>query len=434
MKTINIGLLGCGTVGTGVAKLLIENQSLITSRIGAVLVLKRVADIDINRDRGIQFDKGVFTTDPEEIISDPDIRIVIELIGGKGIAKDLILKAIDNGKQIVTANKALLADSGTLIFDAAEKKGVDLAFEAGVAGCIPIIKTLRESLAADRIKSITGILNGTCNYILSKCTESGITFEDALKEAQAKGFAEADPTLDVEGIDTAHKLAILTSIAYGTEINLDQVYVKGISNITPVDIECAKFFDCKIKLLAISKCHGDTIEARVHPAMVPCDNILASVGGSMNAVQISGEAVGDMVLYGHGAGMMPTANAVLSDTIDLARNILNNSGQRIPFLSYQHNHVRHISVLPIEKISTCYYFRFSVHDRAGVLAKISSILGNYNISLKSVNQKGERENGSITIVMTTHLAEESNVRQALYEISRLDIVTSNPVLIRIEGK
>ena len=432
MKTINIGLLGCGTVGAGVAKLIIKNRDLITSRTGALFVLKRVADI--NKDLALQFGKDVFTTDADKIIDDPDIDIVIELIGGTGVAKEFILKAIDNGKQVVTANKALLADSGSFLFEAANKKGVDLAFEAGVAGCIPIIKTLRESLVADYVKGIKGILNGTCNYILSKCTEDGIPFAEALKEAQKKGFAEVDPTLDVEGIDTAHKLAILTSLAYGTEISFDDIYVKGITNITSDDIEFAKFFGYKIKLLAISKHHGDTIEARVHPTMVPFDNILASVAGSMNAVEVSGDAVGDMVLYGHGAGMMPTANAVLSDTVDLARNILNGTRQKIPLFSCQPDQVKRIPVLPIEEVSTHYYFRFSVQDCSGVLAKIALVLGNYNISLKSVNQKGGEVDGSVTIVMMTHLVRESDVRNALQEIHRIDVVTSRPVLIRIEDE
>lgn len=433
MREINIGLLGCGTIGTGVAKILIEKRDLIISRVGAALNLKYAADIDIKRDRGIRFDDGVLITDAYRVVNDPDIDIIIELIGGEGIAKDLILKAIDNGKQVVTANKALLAGHGNEIFKAAEEKGVDLAFEASVGGCMPIIKSLRESLVGNYIKSITGILNGTCNYILSKITDDGSSFESALKQAQANGFAEADPTLDVEGLDTAHKLAILSSLAYGMEINFKDIYIEGISGITPLDIEFAREFGYRIKLLAISKNRGDAVEARVHPTMVPFDNLLSSINGSLNAITISGDAVGDMMLYGYGAGMMPTASAVISDTVDLARNLLSGARGRVPLLSYQRENIRNIPLLPVDEISTYYYFRFSVVDRPGVLSKISGILGKYNISIKSVHQKGRKSEGSVPIVMLTHLAREADVKKALSEIASLEIVSDRSVLIRIEG-
>ncbi|MBW1940900.1 MAG: homoserine dehydrogenase, partial [Deltaproteobacteria bacterium] len=265
MKNINIGILGCGTVGTGVAKILIENRELISSRVGALLTLKHVADLDIETDRGVAFDKGVLITDAYKVVDDPEIDIVVEMIGGEGIAKDLILRAIDNGKQVVTANKALIASHGNSLIKAADEKKVDVAFEASVGGCMPIIKSLRESLVGNHIQSMTGILNGTCNYILSKITDVGTTFEKALAEAQTNGFAEADPTLDVEGFDTAHKLAILGALAYGMEINLKDIYVEGISGIDPMDIEFAGQFGYRIKLLAISKNMGDAVEARVHP-------------------------------------------------------------------------------------------------------------------------------------------------------------------------
>ncbi|MBL0717485.1 MAG: homoserine dehydrogenase [Desulfosarcina sp.] len=432
MKKINIGLLGCGTVGTGVAKMLIENRELIASRVGAKLVLKRIADIDINKERGIVFDDGIFTKDADEIISDPDIDIIVEMIGGKGIAKDFILKAIENGKQVVTANKALIAEHGNFLIKTAETKGVDFAFEASVGGCIPIVNTIRESLVGDKIKSMTGILNGTCNYILTKIGDDGSTFKEALAQAQDKGFAEADPTLDIEGDDTAHKLAIISSLAYGMKINLEDIYTEGISKISSMDIECAKEFNLKIKLLAISKNRGSRVEARVHPAMIAFDNLVSSVNGSMNAVEITGDAVGSMVLYGHGAGMMPTACAVVSDIVAIARNLLSNATGKIPILSCQSDKMSNISVLPIDEIHTYYYFRFSVLDRAGVLAKIAGILGAYSISLKYVTQKGLRSNGSITIVMFTHLAKEADVQKALSEIASLDVVTDIPVLIRIE--
>jgi len=434
MKKINIGLLGCGTIGTGVAKILIKNRGLIRSRIGADLNLKYVADIDLKSDRGIRFDNGVFISDAYKVVNDPDIDIVIEMIGGEEVARDLILRAIYNGKQIVTANKALLAIHGNAIFKAATKKGVDLAFEASVGGCMPIIKSLRESLVGNHIKSMAGILNGTCNYILSRSTDDGSKFEAVLAEAQKSGFAEADPTLDIEGIDTAHKLAILTSLAYGTKINFKDIYIEGISNIDPMDIDFAGQFGYKIKLLAISKNMGNAIEARVHPTMIPFNNPLSSVGGSLNAITISGDAIGDMMLYGYGAGMMPTASAVVGDTVDLARNLLTGSKGRVPLLSYQMNNIRKISIMPVDEIRTYYYFRFAAMDRPGVLSKVSGILGDYDISIKSVHQKGRKTKGSVPIVMLTHLAKEADVQKALSEIFNLDVVSDRPVLIRIEDE
>ena len=435
MKKINVGLLGCGTVGTGVAKILIENKGLIRSKLGADLTLKYVADIDATTDRGIKFDKGVFINDPYKIVNDPDIDIVLEMIGGEDIAKDLILKAIDNGKQVVTANKALLAGgSGNDLVKAATGKGVDLAFEASVGGCIPIIKSLRESLAGSSIKSMTGILNGTCNYILSKITDDGSTFKDALAKAQENGYAEADPGLDVDGLDTAHKLAILSSLAYGMEINLDDIYIEGISKVTPADIRFAGEFGYRIKLLAISKNKGNMVEARVHPTMIPFDNLLSNVNGSLNAITINGDAVGKILLYGQGAGMMPTANAVVSDAIDLARNILSGAVGRVPLLSYQMDSIRKIDVLPVDEIYMHYYFRFSVLDRPKVLSKISGILGDYGISIKSVHQMEGEKGGTVPIVMLTHIAKEADVKKALSEITLLDVVSSNPVLIRIEDE
>jgi homoserine dehydrogenase len=434
MRTINVGLLGCGTVGTGVAKILIENKDLIFSRVGAFLNLKRIADIDLKTDRGIQFDDGVLIPDAFQVVEDPDIDIIIEMIGGEGIAKDLILKAIQNGKPIVTANKALLAVHGNVIFKSAMGHGVDLAFEASVGGCMPIIKSLRESLAGNHIKSLAGILNGTCNYILSRSTEDGSSFENVLKEAQKKGFAEADPTLDVEGIDAAHKLAILTSLAYGMEINFNDIYIEGISKITPMDIEFAGQFGYRIKLLAITKDSGSAVEARVHPTMIPFDNPLSGVTGGLNAVTISGDAIGDMMLYGFGAGMMPTASAVVGDVIDLARNILSGSTGRVPSLSYQTDHIRKIPILPMKDIRMHYYFRFSALDRPGVLSKISGILGDYDISIKSVHQKGRKTKGAVPIVMLTHIAREADVQDALSNIYNLDVVSDRPVLIRIEDE
>lgn len=432
MKKINIGLLGCGTVGTGVARILIEKKDFISSRVGAELNLKYIADLDPERDRGIRFEDNLFVKDPFKVVDDTETDIILEMIGGEKIAKELILRAIGNKKQVVTANKALIASHGNEIFRAAAAAGVDVAYEASVGGCMPVIKTLRESFVGNQVKSMIGILNGTCNYILSKITDDGSNFEAALSEAQAKGYAEADPTLDVEGFDTAHKLAILTSIAYCMEINFRDIYIEGISRITPLDIEFAGQFGYRIKLLAISKFRGNCVEARVHPTMIPFENILSNVNGSLNAITVSGDAAGDILLSGRGAGMMPTASAVISDTVDLARNILFGSVGRTPLLSCQMQNIRKIPVMAVDEISTHYYFRFAALDRPGVLSKISGILGSHGISLKSVHQKGRKTNGSVPLVMLTHLCREENVKKALDEISRLDVVSTKPALIRIE--
>ena len=432
MKVINVGLLGCGTVGTGVAKLLIENQGLLQARVGTELRLKTIAEIDTDRERGLDLAPGVMVPDARPVVDDPEIDIIVEMIGGEGIARELILKAIANGKQVVTANKALLAQHGNALFAAAAAGGVDLAFEASVGGCMPIIKTLRESLVADRIHTMTGILNGTCNYILTKITDDGSPFREALAEAQKNGFAEADPTLDVEGFDTAHKLALLTALAFGMEINYGDIYIEGISKVTPQDIGFAADFGYRVKLLAIGKDRGSAVEARVHPTMIPEDNILSSVSGSLNAITVSADAVGDILLSGRGAGMLPTASAVLSDVVDIARNLVNGTTGRVPALSYQRDQIRRVPLLPIEELTTHYYFRFSALDRPGVLSKISGILGNHEISLKSVHQKGRKTNGAVPIVMLTHLAREADVKQALAEIALLDVVSDRPVVIRIE--
>ncbi|MBF0225274.1 MAG: homoserine dehydrogenase [Desulfobacterales bacterium] len=432
MKTIKVGLLGCGTVGTGVAKMLIENADIITKRVGANIILSKIADIDKNKDRGINFGEGVFISDSYKVVNDPEIDIIVELIGGETIAKDLILLAIENGKHIVTANKALLANQGDEIFSACEKKNIDIAYEASVAGCIPIIKTIRESLAGNQIKSMTGILNGTCNYILSKITNDNISYMDALSQAQAKGYAEANSFLDVEGYDAAHKLAILTTLSYGTKINVKDIYTEGISKISPLDIEFAEQFGYKVKLLAISKNWGDSIEARVHPTMIPFENLLSNVNDSLNAVTISGDRSGDIMLYGYGAGMMPTASAVVGDIIDIARNIMLGSKGRIPLLSFKMENIKTIPIKPVDEVFTYYYFRFSAVDRPGVLSKISGILGTYGISIKSVQQKYRKSKGMVPVIMFTYKAKEADVKKALSEIYHTDIINDYPILIRIE--
>ncbi len=432
MKKIQVGLLGCGTVGTGVAKLLVEKKELISSRAGMEIILKHAADIDLETDRGITFKKGVLTTDARAVINDPNIDIIVEMIGGTAIAREFIIDAMNKGKHVVTANKALLAAHGNQIFKYAMQKNLDLGYEASVGGCMPIIKSLRESLVSNNIHSMTGILNGTCNYILSKITQDHSTFEQALAEAKAKGFAEADPTLDVEGFDTAHKLAIIGALAYGTTINLEDIYVEGISRITPLDITFAEQFGYRIKLLAISKKKENSFEARIHPTMIPLNNLIANVEGSLNAVTVTGDAVGDMMLYGHGAGMMPTASAVVSDVVDIARNIISGDIGRIPGLSFQPDKIKSIPVMPIADLETHYYFRFSAQDRPGVLSKISGVLGDHDISLKSVIQKGRKAKGPVPLIMLTHLAREANVMKALDKLSGFDVISDRPMVIRIE--
>jgi len=434
MAPVQLGLIGCGTVGVGVARLLMDDQQLLQKRVGTPLALKHVADIDTQSDRGLAFAPGVFINDAWQIINDPDIDIVIEMIGGETLAKELVLGAIEKGKHVVTANKALLAAHGNELFQAAHAKGVDLAYEASVGGCMPIIKTLREALVANHIGAISGILNGTCNYILSQISETGIAFETALEQAQASGYAEADPTLDIEGFDTAHKLAILTAMAYGTPVNYGEIYVEGISAITPLDIQLAAEFGYCIKLLAISKQLDDVVEARVHPTMIPQDNILSNVTGSLNAITVNGHAVGDLFLSGFGAGQMPTASAVVCDIVDIARNVGLKAPGRVPPAGYQPNHINPIPVLPITEIVTHYYFRFSALDQPGVLSTIAGVLVDHGISIKSVHQKGRKTNGSVAIVMMTHQAKEADVQAAFKKITALEVVDSAPVLIRIEDE
>ncbi len=438
MKKIRVGILGFGTVGAGVARIILENKDVISARVGAEITLKYIADLDIKTDRGVQIPEGILTTDAAMVVSDPDIDIIIELIGGDTIAKDLTLQAMQNGKHVVTANKALIAGHGKALINLAIANNVDFGFEASVAGCIPVIKTLKESLAGNKITSVSGILNGTCNYILSKITNEGLPFEKALSDAQEIGYAEADPTLDIEGIDASHKLAIIMAIAYGMEINLDDIYVEGITGVTLEDIRNAEQLGYKVKLIAISKKivseeSGVAIEARIHPTMIPFDNLFASVNDSLNAIDILGDAVGKLFQVGAGAGMMPTASAVLSDVVDIARNKLScNSSQRIPVLSYIPEKVRAIKVLSIDDVVSRYYFRFSVLDRAGVLSKISGILGEHGISIKSVQQTEERKEKTVPIVMLTSLAREANVKAAIKEINDLDITTEEAMIIRIE--
>ena len=432
MKPIQIGLIGFGTVGTGVVRLLTEQRELLARRLGSPLILKKVADLDLDRPRPVALPADVLTTRAEDILDDPEIDIVVELIGGTTAARDYVMGAIARGKHVVTANKALLAHHGNDLLAAAAAQRVEVAFEASVCGGIPIILALRQGLAANRVQELFGILNGTANYILTQMTQSGASYAQALAEAQAQGFAEADPTLDVEGIDTAHKLAILMSLAYGSQLDLESIAVEGISRLNPLDLQFAGEFGYCLKLLAITRDDGHRVEARVHPTLVPRTHMLANVGGAMNAVYLTGDAVGPILLYGQGAGMMPTASAVVSDLIDLARNLNCGVPGRVPALGWESALSTRRLIKPINDLVTNYYLRFSALDRPGVLSQVSGILGKHNISIAAVIQKGRELAGTVPIVMITHEAREADARQAMAEIDRLPIVSPPTVFYRIE--
>jgi homoserine dehydrogenase len=435
MREIKVGMIGFGTVGSGVVKILQRNSKLIEKRMGAKIVLKRIADIELEKDRGVKLKPGVLTRNAEEVIKDPEIDIVMELMGGIEPARSYILKAIRNKKHIVTANKALLALHGDEIFKDAYRFGVDVNFEASVGGGIPLIRSIKEGLVANRIQSIFGILNGTSNYILSKMTNEGRGFKEVLKDAQEKGYAEADPTYDVEGIDAAHKLAILIRLAFGTPVRFKEIFIGGISEITPLDIQFSREFGYRIKLLAIAKIDQGKIEARVHPTMIPQGHLLSTVEGVFNAIYIKGDAVGPTLFYGQGAGQMPTGSAVVSDLVELGRNLLvRANGHRVPSLSYQEFAIEKTPLKKIEEVIMPYYMRFSALDRPGVLSKISGILGKYDISIVSVIQKGRRIKGAVPIVMMTHEAKEKNVHRALKEIDRLGVILGKTMYIRVENE
>ena len=432
MERIQIGLIGFGTVGTGLVRILQQNAKLLEERLGLSIVLKRIADLDIVRDRGVKVNPAILSPRVADVLDDPEISIVAELMGGLDPARSFILQAIEKGKHVVTANKALLAVHGGEIFAAAEEKGVEIGFEGSVGGGIPIIRSLKEGLVANRIKLMFGILNGTSNYILTEMTNQKQKFQEVLKRAQELGYAEADPTLDVEGIDTAHKLAILLSLAYGVNVKMEDIYTEGISSITPMDIEYAKDLGYTIKLLAIAKADGGAVEARVHPTLLPADHLLATVGGPFNAIFVKGDAVGSTMFYGAGAGMMPTGSAVVSDLVDICRNIRLGVSRRVPLLSYQRNYRREAEIKDIQDISSTYYLRFTVVDRPGVLSRISGILGDVEISIASVIQKGRRVEKAVPIYVVTHEAREKNMQKALQVIDRLPSVVDKTMLIRIE--
>ena len=431
-KSIRIGLLGLGTVGTGVVRLLERNRDLIERRIGVPLEVTRVAVRDPGKARDVSVSDGLLTTDPFEVVRDPDVDVVVELIGGCEPARELVLAAIGEKKPLVTANKAMLAEHGDEIRRAALEMGVDLGFEASVGGGIPVIKTLREALAANHVLSVYGIINGTSNYILTKMREEDRTFEDVLEEAQQAGYAEADPSFDVEGVDSAHKLAILVNLAFGIPVKLSEIYTEGITRISPIDIEFGREFGYTLKLLAIAKATDEEVEARVHPTLVPDDDPIAKVGGVYNAVEIVGDAVEDLMLYGRGAGEGPTASAVVGDIIDISSNLEASRDSVSPSQLPPDGSAGRIK--PIDAISGPYYLRFMIDDEPGVLAQISGILGQHGISIESMIQKGRKTGGTVPLVVMTHAAVERDVQEALQGIDQLSCVSEKAVLIRVEGE
>jgi homoserine dehydrogenase len=431
--SIGVGMVGFGTVGAGVAKILLNNAPLIRRRVGVPIELVRIADLDTTRDRGVQLPPDVLTADLRQVLDDPSIDIVLELIGGYDAAKRLILEAMAKGKQVVTANKALLAVHGEEMFDMAARHRVDLGFEASVGGGIPVIRALTQGLSGNALLSMYGIINGTSNYILSRMTREGHDFQSVLADAQRAGYAEADPSFDVAGIDSAHKLTIMVTLAYGSPVNFKEIYTEGIAHLTPLDIAYAREFGYTIKLLGIAKWQEHDIEARVHPTMIPSSSPVAQVDGVYNAIQLVGDAVGDIVLYGQGAGSLPTGSAVVSDIIDLARNLLTGTSGRVPAASFQQDQRRPLRIRPIEEITSLYYLRFMVVDRPGVLSQIAGVLGQHGISMSSVIQKGRKEGQTVPVVIMTHTAGERDVQLALHEINRMPFISEPTTLIRVEG-
>ena len=430
---INVGILGWGTVGTGVSKILMNQHALIAKNSGTDLNLKKIVKRTLPATReGVELPVDCLTSNPAEVVDNPDIDIVVELIGGVTEAHSLIKRAIQNGKHVVTANKALLAEHGGELFQLASEHQVSLNFEASTAGGIPIIKTLQESFAGNQIHSLYGIVNGTCNYILTEMHERSVDFSDVLKAAQDMGYAEADPTLDVEGIDAAQKLILLIALAYRSSISLPQLHVEGITNITAQEIQYARELGYVIKLLAIAKLtDGNCVEARVHPTLVPERSLLANVGGAFNAVCVIGDAVGPTLFYGQGAGEMPTASAVVADIIDAAKSV--QQGVSAPISqAWLAGGQAEVGFASIDDIETRYYIRFVVADRPGVLAKIGTILGNWQISIASVIQKDPHGMDTVSLVMLTHTAREKNMRAALSQIYALEEVKGEAQLIRIE--
>ena len=435
-KQLNIGLIGVGIVGGGVVKNLSRNADLIAERLGMRLNLKWICDKDESRLKGLPANTGLLTSDAQHVLGDPDVHVVIELIGGTGFAKQVILDALGRGKVVVTANKALLAHAGEEIFAAAAKNATNIYYEASVCGGIPIIKAIREGFVANQFPLIYGIVNGTCNYILTRMTAEGKDFPDVLAEAQKLGYAEANPSLDVDGIDSAHKATILASLAHGFWTGFDNTYVEGIRHVSQFDIQIARELGYRIRLLAIIK-GLETVEIRVHPTLIPKDHVLAHVGGPFNAVAVRGDVVGDTMFYGRGAGADATSSAVIADLADAALDLKFGSKQRVPaFVSHRLN----ARVRAIDEVESRYYLRLTVEDRSGVIAKISTVLGNADISIASVLQReapepksGQPPSDHVPLIMMLHTARDRAVRDAVAEIDRLPVVKDKTVVIRVES-
>ncbi len=433
MNPISVGLLGIGTVGGGAWNVLVRNQEEIKRRAGRGIRIVKVADKDLARARQLVGDEAAVTADAWEVVNDPAIDIVVELIGGYGIARELVLKAIANGKHVVTANKALLAMHGNEIFAAAQEKGVMVAFEGAVAGGIPIIKALREGLTANRIEWIAGIINGTSNFILSEMRDKGLAFDTVLKEAQRLGYAEADPTFDIEGVDAAHKLTIMSAIAFGIPMQLEKAYTEGISALTREDIRYAEQLGYRIKLLGITRRTPQGIELRVHPTLIPIRRLIANVEGVMNAILVKGDAVGATMYYGAGAGAEPTASAVVADLVDVTRMHTSDPEHRVPHLAFQPDQLSDVPILPMEEVVTSYYLRMRVVDRPGVLADITRILADREVSIGAMVQKEPSEGEEqVDIIMLTHQTREKQINAAIAAIENLPVVSGKVTRIRLE--
>ncbi|PTE01676.1 homoserine dehydrogenase [Pandoraea apista] len=434
MKPIKLGLLGLGTVGFGAFQVLARNQEEIQRRAGRGIEITKVAVRNVERARGLVGDAAIVTGDPFEVVNDPDIDVVVETIGGYDLTKELVLKAIENGKHVVTANKALLAVYGNEIFAAARKANVMVAFEAAVAGGIPIIKALREGLTANRIQWIAGIINGTTNFILSEMRDKGIDFDVALADAQRLGYAEADPTFDIEGVDAAHKLTLMSAIAFGVPVQFDRAYIEGITKLSALDIKYAEELGYRIKLLGITRHVDAGIELRVHPTLIPAKRLIANVEGAMNAVLVQGDAVGATLYYGKGAGAEPTASAVVADIVDVTRLQTADPEHRVPHLAFQHDALSNTPVLPIDEVTTSYYLRLRVVDRAGVMAALTRILADLDISIDALLQKESREGEHQTdIILLTHETQEKHINSAIAKIEAMETVLSKVTRIRMEA-
>ncbi len=433
MESVKVGLLGIGTVGSGTWNVLKRNQAEIKGRAGREIKITMVADRNVERAREVTNGECEVVEDASRIVTSPDIDIVVELIGGYDAAKDLVLKAIENGKHVVTANKALLAVHGNEIFRAAQEKGVTVAFEAAVAGGIPIIKALREGLTANRIEWVAGIINGTTNFILSEMREKGLSFEAVLKEAQALGYAEADPTFDIEGVDAAHKATLMSAIAFGIPVQFDKAYVEGITRLDSLDIRYAEQLGYRIKLLGITRRMPNGIELRVHPALIPASRLIANVEGAMNAVLVNSDAVGQTLYYGKGAGSEPTASAVIADLVDIARVEAIDPEQRVPHLAFQPDAMSNTPILPMSEVTTSYYLRMKVKDQPGVLADITRILADLNISIDAFLQKEPLEGETLVdIIILTHRTQEKNINAAIGKIENIGTIMGKVTRIRLE--